>query len=96
MEELTKVHDTDEPTIVLHVEVRLPAEQARTFLEAMTGNDDDVLLAAERGMRDRMGTPDSLREIELSYVESESDVRERMEIEAATNDRRERLYGPAA
>jgi hypothetical protein len=34
--------------------VEVPLTQARAFSAAMTGNDDDIVLAAETAMRDRI------------------------------------------
>lgn len=93
--EPTTMHDTDEPTIRFTVEVAVPAEHARAYLDAMTGNDDDVLLAAEIAMRDRLGCHGG-REIELAYDDPDDEIFERFVAEAATNERRERAYGPAA
>lgn len=38
-------------TLTFTVEVTVPAEQAEDFADAMTGDDDDVILAAEAGIR---------------------------------------------
>lgn len=36
------------------VEVKVPIRQAPIFAEALTGNDDDIILAAETAMRERI------------------------------------------
>jgi hypothetical protein len=38
--------------ICFSLTVEVPLTQSRAFSEAMTGNDDDIVLAAERSMRD--------------------------------------------
>lgn len=91
MYESTSPHDT-EADLRLTVEIRLPRHQAEAFAEAMTGNDDDVLLAAETAMRERLGD----EELELSYDERDSDVRSYVETEAAIERRSQALYGPVA
>lgn len=40
--------------VFFQLEVGVPLAQAATFSEALTGNDDDIVLAAERAMRDRI------------------------------------------
>lgn len=93
MFEGTKMHDTDEPTIRFDVQVELPAEYAQRYFDAMTGNDDDILLAAEKAMRERLGSIGS-REVELSYGQFDTDLD--MEREAHINRQRETVYGPVA
>ena len=51
----------------LLLELRVPDQQAEAFLKAMTGNDDDVLLAAETAMRDRISDDESDEAVELSF-----------------------------
>lgn len=45
----------DEEQVCFDIEIRVPYSQARTFAQALTGNDDDVLLAAETAIRKRLG-----------------------------------------
>lgn len=69
--------------IVFNVDVNVPQEQAGAFAEAMTGNDDDIVLAAERAIRDRLSDVDvrydlTDEEVELG-VPDESDVKHALE-----------------
>lgn len=62
----------------LRVEVQLPVGQAAEFVEAMTGNDDDILLAAEYAIRERLTAPESVEEdeVELTFVGGDRGVRD--------------------
>lgn len=53
-------------TVTFAVECRVPVEQAEAFAKAMTGNDDDIVLAAETAMRERVGR---VYDVELEEVE---------------------------
>lgn len=48
------VEETKSGTVRFSIEVEVPFWQAAIFAEAMTGNDDDIVLAAETAMRDRI------------------------------------------
>lgn len=54
----------------IDIQIKLPREEAEAFLNAMTGGDDDVLLAMERALRERTGADHA----ELWFAESEGDV----------------------
>lgn len=92
MMEHTDVHDTDEPTVYLSIELRLPIAQVETFRDALTGNDDDVLLAAETAMRELIGRTFH-QELELAWAEARS-IDSFLDEEVQINHRREALYGP--
>lgn len=49
------------------VEVKVPAEQVEAFAGALTGNDDDIILAAETAMRERVGR---VYDVELEEIEA--------------------------
>lgn len=68
MQEITK---TRGGTIIFQLEVEVPAAEAEAYAKAMTGNDDDVILAAEKAMRNRLADSDVDSEIELYVPESE-------------------------
>lgn len=57
---------TDGERVRFLVEVSVPAEQGEDFADALTGNDDDILLAAEEAMRSLMESHGE--EVELSIV----------------------------
>lgn len=48
------IEETKSGTVRFSVDVEVPFWQARIFAEAMTGNDDDIILAAEKAMRERI------------------------------------------
>lgn len=48
------VEETRDGWVVFAIEVRVPLRQAPIVADAMTGNDDDIVLAAEHAMRDRI------------------------------------------
>lgn len=76
----------DREVVTLTLTVEIPYVYARPFAEAMTGNDDDVILAAERGIRDRLADAKLVlpygdtyiggEEVEVSFDFDEDDVRE--------------------
>lgn len=83
------VHDT-EAEVSFEVEVRFPRSLAPAMAEALTGNDDDIVLAAERAMRERIGNESA--NVELSppvgldeYLNELADVERRSVA----------IYGPA-
>ena len=59
------------------VDVSVPADEAETFAQTLTGNDDDAFLAAERALRRRMGKEDVDSEIEL-IVPEQNRVKDRL------------------
>ena len=69
-------------TITLLVSV--PDEQAGAFLTGLTGNDSDIVLAAERAMRDRLGDSPTGDEVEID-MPGESAVREGLRVAAANS-----------
>lgn len=48
---------SDRDDVTFEVVVRVPPSAASAFALAMTGNDDDVILAAEHAINDRLGLP---------------------------------------
>jgi hypothetical protein len=48
------VGETGDGWVTFAIEVRVPMRQAPILADAMTGNDDDVVLAAEKAMRERI------------------------------------------
>lgn len=82
-------HDTD-AVVEVEVRIRLPRSDASAYLAASTGNDDDVLLAAERAIRQRIDS----EEVELSYLDSERTVTRFLSLEADVERHSRRLYGP--
>jgi hypothetical protein len=55
----------DEQQVCFAIEVRVPFALAAQFAAALTGNDDDVILAAETAMRQRIGARGAVESIEL-------------------------------
>lgn len=53
-------------SVTFRLELRVYAHQAEAFAAAMTGNDDDVILAAETAMRERIGR---VYDVELEELE---------------------------
>lgn len=97
MEDHTSHHDTDDPVVHVNIELRLPRAHAAAFAEAMTGNDDDVLLAAETAMRERIGRDYSpFMELELSYFDRDTELRGFIAEEGRIERRCVREYGPRA
>jgi hypothetical protein len=91
---------TSEDFVTIPLEVRVPRSQARAFLEACTGNDDDVILAGERAMRQRLeetGAPGEFAPWQEVEVDPDMPViRDRLR-RAAERERLDRLtYGPYA
>lgn len=62
--------------IYFQVEVGVPAEQAEVFAAAMTNNDDDITLAAETAIRERLDPGDYDEEVELVITDESSVKRE--------------------
>ena len=86
----TDLHDTDAPSVTLQIELTLPTEHVAAFLGAVTGDDRDVLAAAERAMRERIDAEG----LELDWAARERDVIRFLEAEESIEQNRERLYGP--
>ena len=53
----------DEEQVCFNVEVRVPYAQAEGFAAQLSGDDDDIILAAETAIRKRLGRGDM--EVEL-------------------------------
>lgn len=53
-EQPNAVEETASGTVRFAIEVEVDLTQAADFAEALTGNDDDVILAAETAIRDRL------------------------------------------
>jgi hypothetical protein len=62
--DLVNVAETEEQ-VCFGVEIRVPFSQAAQFAELLTGNDDDILLAAEQGIRNRLEMGADTEEVEL-------------------------------
>lgn len=85
----SSIHDT-EAEVSITVEIRMPRADAPAFAEAMTGDDKDVILAAERAIRDR---------IDSEGVEIWTDGRateDYVRAEAHAERRCQAIYGPPA
>lgn len=59
--------------VIFAVEVSVPFSQSAAFAEALTGNDDDIILAAEHAVRARIAEVDirhdlTGEEVELAIV----------------------------
>jgi hypothetical protein len=84
----------------LNLEVKIPQQFAGAFLAAISGHDDDILLAAERAMREVVGgdAPYAAESIEIgpgevdAYDEALEDLRRLANLEASEI----RTYGPRA
>lgn len=48
------VEETRDGWVRFAIEVKVPMRQAPLLAEALTGNDDDIVLAAEKAMRERL------------------------------------------
>jgi hypothetical protein len=48
------VEETASHSVRFMIEVEVDLEQAADFAEALTGNDDDIVLAAETAIRERL------------------------------------------
>lgn len=68
----------DRETVSIQVTVQIPIIIANGFAKAITGNDDDILLAAETAMRERLedvphigayGDPSTETQIQVEQVE---------------------------
>ena len=55
----------NEEQVCFNVEVRVPFALAEAFAAAMTGDDEDVILAAETAMRERIDALGARESIEL-------------------------------
>lgn len=52
----------------IQIDITIPDHQLGAFLNALTGHDDDVILAAEKGIRERLDTdPAAHEQVELSH-----------------------------
>lgn len=60
---------------VFSIEVAVPIAQAARLAHALTGNDDDAVLAAETALRDSIGRDYSEEELELSLLVAEHDLK---------------------
>lgn len=92
---MSNVHDTD-ALVSFELEVSLPRHEAAALAEAMTGNDDDAILAAEKALRRAIEY--RLDDDRLSQAELATDpgVREMIQDEAATEKRCQAIYGPVS
>jgi hypothetical protein len=79
----------------VRIAVRVPQEHAQAFLDALTGNDDDVVLAAEHAIRDRLDIMGSLESVELELARKGTDLLRLMQL-ADTERAERRVYGPRA
>lgn len=77
---MNAVEETRDGWVRFAIEVRVPMRQAPIVAEALTGNDDDIVLAAETAMRER---------IEDAVFEDAEKVRERDKYAYDLDDRLE-------
>lgn len=54
-----------EEQVCFGIEVRVPFSQAAQFAAGLTGNDNDIVLAAEHGIREQLQMDGSGQEVEL-------------------------------
>lgn len=91
----SSVHDTDSE-VVLSITVRAPRSLAPAMHAALTGADNDLLLAGETAMRSRLAEETEVwgaaAGLELDLSEAD---RYRVEVEAGVEERSAALYGPA-
>lgn len=86
----SSAHDT-EAEVEVDIRVRLPRHAVAEFALALTGHDDDVMLAAERAIRDRIDS----EEVELDFARiSHDDAVSLLMNEADIEARCQRTYGP--
>jgi hypothetical protein len=55
-----------EEQVCFNIEVRVPFALAAAFAAALTGGDDDIILAGEAAMRQRLHALGAIESIELS------------------------------
>lgn len=93
---MSSIHDT-EATVTVGLTIRMPRAEVAAFCARLTGNDDDIILAAETAMRreleDDHGVATSELEVDtyLPRLALERELREEVEAER----RCEAIYGPA-
>lgn len=84
---MASVEERDD-RVFFSVEIGVPFTQAGAFVEAMTGNDDDIILAAETAMRDRIAQVDVRHDLTVEEVElavEEEDTAKSVLAEVAAN-----------
>lgn len=62
-------------TVSFNIEVRVPIALAGAVADALTGDDADIVLAAETAMRVRVDALDATESIELYPAESTASLR---------------------
>jgi hypothetical protein len=60
------------------VEIRVPQAQAKAFAALLTGNDDDVILAAETAIRETLGRDWQNEEVEIVTGPDRNQLREQL------------------
>ena len=65
----------EEQQVCFAIEVRVPFGQAARFAEHLTGDDNDVILAAEQAMRKRIDGMGDLEAVELWPAADERAIR---------------------
>ena len=63
-----------EQQVCFMIEVRVPFAFADAFADALTGDDDDIILAGEKAMRERLDALGAIESIELSPEPLTSDL----------------------
>jgi hypothetical protein len=85
------VEETGDGWVTFAIEVRVPLRQAPIVAGAMTGNDDDLILAAETALRERIedSVQDDIEECEArhgKYARQMYDLDERVELAFPNED----------
>jgi hypothetical protein len=77
---MNAVEETGDGWVRFAIEVRVPLRQASIVAAALTGNDDDVILAAERAMRERIEDTVEQRAEAVERWGSYDDLSDRIEL----------------
>lgn len=79
-------------TMTLNLRLRVPGRFAPAFVAGLTGNDDDVLLAAEKAIRAKVGESAVTENVELDGLDREEQAA--LELMADREKSEQRTYGP--
>lgn len=74
--------------VVFHVEVTVPLRQAPIFAEHLTGDDNDIVLAAETAMREAIEDEviEDAEKMEEAGRTAEFDLADRIELDIRSRD----------
>lgn len=61
-------------SFTIQLDLHIPPSSAAAFAEAMTGDDNDVILAAETAIRERLNV-DEVEQVEISVDDNEDAVK---------------------